>query len=64
MKVLRTPDERFQDLDAFPYHPSYVEINDITLVAQDWGGPITLWIVAADPDRFARVVIEFIKANP
>ncbi len=145
MKVLRTPDERFQDLDAFPYHPNYVEINDgqgdqlrmhfvdvgpkdapiilcvhgqptwsysfrkmippltaagyrviapdivgfgrsdkpaersdytfashvhwmhdfvrrmdlndITLVAQDWGGPITLRIVAADPDRFARVVV-------
>ncbi|HAK51572.1 MAG TPA: haloalkane dehalogenase [Gammaproteobacteria bacterium] len=145
MQASRTPDERFQDLDNFPYQPNYHEIDDgeggklrmhyvdegpkdapiifcvhgqptwsysfrkmippltaagyrviapdivgfgrsdkptqrsdytfarhvqwmhdfvrgmnlnnITLVAQDWGGPITLRIVAADPDRFARVVV-------
>jgi haloalkane dehalogenase len=145
MKVLRTPDERFENLENFPYKPHYQEIDDgqggqlrmhyvvegphnapvvlcvhgqptwsysfrkmipplvaagyrviapdivgfgrsdkpaektdytfarhvqwmhdfvrrmsltnITLVAQDWGGPITLRIVAADPDRFARVVV-------
>ena len=145
MKILRTPDERFQNLEGFPYQPNYQEIDDgqggqlhmhyvdegpksapiilcvhgqptwsfsfrkmipllvaagyrviapdivgfgrsdkpaersdytyarhviwmhdfvrrmsltnITLVCQDWGGPITLRIVAADPDRFARVVV-------
>jgi haloalkane dehalogenase len=145
MKVLRTPDERFQNLEGFPYEPNYQEIDDgqggqlrmhyvdegpknapiilcvhgqptwsfsfrkmippltaagyrviapdivgfgrsdkpaargdytfakhvhwmhdfvrrmslsnITLVCQDWGGPITLRIVAADPGRFARVVV-------
>ena len=145
MKVLRTPDARFKNLDGFPYQPNYREIDDgrggrlrmhyvdegpkdapvilcvhgqpvwsysfrkmipplaaagyrviapdivgfgrsdkpsercdytfanhvrwmhdfvrrmsltnITLVCQDWGGPITLRIVAADPDRFARVVV-------
>ena len=29
----------------------------VTLVAQDWGGLIGLRLVAARPDRFARVVI-------
>jgi len=145
MKFLRTPEERFQNLDGFPYQPHYQEIDDgdggqlrmhyidegpkdgelifcvhgqpvwsysfrkmipplvaagyrviapdivgfgrsdkpsersdytfashvqwmhdfvrrmdlnnINLVCQDWGGPITLRIVAADPDRFSRVVI-------
>ena len=31
--------------------------TDITLVGQDWGGLIGLRLVAAEPDRFARVVV-------
>jgi haloalkane dehalogenase len=31
-------------------------LDDVTLVCQDWGGLIGLRLVAADPDRFARVV--------
>lgn len=31
-------------------------VRDVTLVGQDWGGLIGLRLVAADPDRFARVV--------
>jgi haloalkane dehalogenase len=31
-------------------------LNEITLVAQDWGGPIGLSALARDPDRFARVL--------
>jgi len=31
-------------------------LHDITLVGQDWGGLIGLRLVAAQPDRFARVV--------
>ena len=31
-------------------------LSDITLVVQDWGGPIGLSVLARDPDRFARVV--------
>jgi haloalkane dehalogenase len=33
-----------------------VDARDITLVCQDWGGLIGLRLVAAMPDRFARVV--------
>jgi len=33
-----------------------LDLRDITLVAQDWGGPIGFSVLAADPDRFARVV--------
>jgi haloalkane dehalogenase len=32
-----------------------VGINDVTLFCQDWGGLIGLRLVAAQPDRFARV---------
>jgi haloalkane dehalogenase len=28
MDVLRTPDDRFDDLPDFPYEPNYVEIDD------------------------------------
>ncbi|MBJ7356173.1 haloalkane dehalogenase [Nocardioides sp.] len=33
-----------------------LELTGITLVAQDWGGPIGLSVLAEEPDRFARVV--------
>ena len=33
-----------------------LDLRDITLVGQDWGGLIGLRLVAAQPDRFARVV--------
>lgn len=33
-----------------------LNLRDITLVVQDWGGPIGLSVLARDPDRFARVV--------
>jgi haloalkane dehalogenase len=33
------------------------DLNEITLFAQDWGGLIGLRLVAAFPERFARVVI-------
>ena len=33
-----------------------VDLRDITLFCQDWGGLIGLRLVAADPDRFARVI--------
>lgn len=34
----------------------YLDLTDITLVCQDWGGLLGLRIVAAHPERFARVV--------
>ena len=33
-----------------------LDLDGITLVVQDWGGPIGLSVLARDPDRFARVV--------
>ena len=33
-----------------------LEIRDINLVCQDWGGPIALGVLAREVDRFARVV--------
>lgn len=34
----------------------HLDLRDITLVGQDWGGLIGLRLVAEHPDRFARVV--------
>ncbi len=34
-----------------------LDLRDVTLVAQDWGGLIGLRLVAAEPARFARVVV-------
>ena len=34
-----------------------LDLTDITLVCQDWGGLIGLRLVAAMPERFARVVV-------
>jgi haloalkane dehalogenase len=33
-----------------------LDLRDVTLVVQDWGGPIGLSTLAARPERFARVV--------
>lgn len=33
-----------------------LDLHDVTLVGQDWGGLIGLRLVAENPDRFARVV--------
>ena len=33
-----------------------LDLHDVVLVVQDWGGPIGLSVLAQDPDRFARVV--------
>jgi haloalkane dehalogenase len=34
-----------------------LDLRDITFFGQDWGGLIGLRLLAADPDRFARVVV-------
>ncbi|UOY00456.1 haloalkane dehalogenase [Blastococcus sp. PRF04-17] len=34
-----------------------LDLRDVTLVGQDWGGLIGLRLVAEHPDRFARVVV-------
>ncbi len=33
-----------------------LDLTDVTLVAQDWGGPIGLSVLAGEPERFAAVV--------
>ncbi len=33
-----------------------LDLRDITIVSQDWGGPISMGVLAREPNRFARVV--------
>ncbi|RMF13959.1 MAG: alpha/beta fold hydrolase [Candidatus Dadabacteria bacterium] len=58
--------DKFSDPAAYTYarHVGWVrrwiellDLNEITLVGQDWGSLIGLRLVAELPDRFARVVI-------
>ena len=35
----------------------HLDLSDITLVAQDWGGPIGLGAALARPERFSRIVL-------
>ncbi len=37
MKVLRTPDERFENLPGFPYKPNYLEVDNIRIHYVDEG---------------------------
>ena len=58
--------DKFVDEDAYSY-PMQVEymqalvraldLSNATFFGQDWGGLIGLRVVAAEPDRFARVVV-------
>lgn len=34
-----------------------LELDEVTIVVQDWGGPIGLRVAVTDPERFARLVI-------
>ena len=34
-----------------------LDLQDINLIAQDWGGPIALRNVADNPDRFSRILV-------
>ena len=39
MKILRTPDERFQNLPDYPFAPHYVEVDDMRMHYVDEGSP-------------------------
>ena len=43
-------------LDAMHQFVRLLSLDGITLIAQDWGGPIGLGVLAKEPERFARVV--------
>ena len=35
----------------------HLDLDDVTLVVQDWGGPIGMTVAGSRPDRFARLVV-------
>jgi haloalkane dehalogenase len=36
---------------------NHLDLTDVTMMVQDWGGPIGIGIATRQPDRFARLVI-------
>ncbi len=56
-KYARTKDYSYQmHVDSMLAFVRNIDLHDITLFCQDWGGLIGLRVLGADPDRFARVV--------
>ncbi len=44
-------------VDRFKRFLDALELQEVTLFAQDWGSVIGLYVVGTDPERFGRVVI-------
>lgn len=56
-KMTRPSDYTFEGhIDRLEDFVLSLDLRDITLVCQDWGGPIGMGVLARHPDRFARVV--------
>jgi haloalkane dehalogenase len=56
-KPLRREDYTYQrHVDWMRHVLTALDLRNVTLVAQDWGGLLGLRLVAEHPDRFARVV--------
>ncbi len=36
---------------------AHLDLTDVTLVGQDWGGPIGMGAAVRDPDRYSRIVL-------
>ena len=68
MKVVRTPDERFDALPGYPFAPHYVEVQSRVPGAQ--GQPHTTirdgghFLQEDKGEELARVAIDFITATP
>jgi haloalkane dehalogenase len=56
-KLTQAPHYSFEGhIDRLEEVVTSLDLSGITLVCQDWGGPIGLGVLARQPDRFARVV--------
>ncbi len=57
-KPAREDDYSYQmQVDVMSEFVRRLELQDATYFGQDWGGLVGLRVVAADPDRFTRVVV-------
>lgn len=57
-KPLKQSDHSYQmHVDVMTAFAGQLDLQNVTLFAQDWGGLIGLRMVAEDPDRYARIMI-------
>ncbi|MFN3214202.1 MAG: haloalkane dehalogenase [Henriciella sp.] len=57
-KPLKQSDHSYQmHVDVMTGFAQQIDLQGATLFAQDWGGLIGLRMVAADPDRYARIML-------
>lgn len=56
-KMTRPADYSFENhIDRLEAFVLALDLREITLVCQDWGGPLGMGVLARQPERFARVV--------
>lgn len=66
MAVLRTPDERFENLPDFPYEPHYVEINGLRLHYLDEGEGNPILCLHGEPSwsyLYRRMIPTLVEAG-
>ncbi len=56
MKILRTPDERFKNLEGFPFEPRYAEVPD------GEGGRLRIHYVDEGPRDVGPVLLMHVNA--
>ncbi len=49
MEIIRTPDERFENLPDYPFAPNYVEVNGLRLHYVDEGAGETILCLHGEP---------------
>src|SRR5258708_32100797 len=49
MPIIRTPDERFQNLPSFPFQPHYIEVNGLRIHYIDEGQGETILCLHGEP---------------
>jgi len=56
-KLTRAPHYTFENhIEWLRQLVVQLDLRDITIICQDWGGPISLGVLAREPERFSRVV--------
>ncbi len=65
MKIIRTPDSRFEDLPDFPYSPKYVEINEFRIHYIDEGEGEIILLLHGEPtwSYLYRKIIPLLKQD-
>ncbi|MCB0183294.1 MAG: alpha/beta fold hydrolase, partial [Caldilineaceae bacterium] len=66
MSIVRTPDDRFDNLPDYPFAPNYVEVNGLRLHTVDEGAGETILCLHGEPSwsyLYRKMIPVFIEAG-